>query len=97
MDVVRKEMAACWVAFKLLEDDANIPKGYQQVFGSHIVLDMKMEEFCHKERFCAGGNMTKLPSTITYARIVLHESVQIALTLAALKDLDVRTRNIQNA
>jgi hypothetical protein len=40
---------------------------------------------------------TEVPSTITYASVVSRESVRIALTLAALKDLQVKTADIQNA
>ena len=41
--------------------------------------------------------MTKVPTTITYTSIVSHESVCIALTLAALNGLEVKTADIENA
>ena len=62
-----------------------------------MVYDVKMENFHHKARFVAGGHMTKAPTTITYTSVVSHESVQIALTLAALNGLQVKTADIENA
>ena len=41
--------------------------------------------------------MTDTPSTLTYTNVVLRESVQIALTIAALNDLKVKAGNIMNA
>ena len=41
--------------------------------------------------------MTEAPATITYASVVSHESVRIALTLAALNGLEVKTADIENA
>ena len=41
--------------------------------------------------------MSEAPKTLTYASIVLRESVRIALTLAALNDLEVKTADIENA
>ena len=47
-------------------------------------------------RYGAHGNITKAPATLTYARVVLRESVGITLRLAALNDLKVKTEDIQN-
>jgi hypothetical protein len=63
----------------------------------HMVWDIKMEDFRRKARCVAGGNTTEVPSTITYASVVSRESVRIALTLAALNDLQVKSADIQNA
>jgi Reverse transcriptase (RNA-dependent DNA polymerase) len=41
--------------------------------------------------------MTEAPATLTYASVVSRESVRIALTLAALNDLEVKTADIENA
>ena len=40
--------------------------------------------------------MTKAPATITYASILLRETVRIALMVAALNDLEVKSGNILN-
>jgi hypothetical protein len=62
-----------------------------------MVYDIKMEDFRRKARFVAGGHMTKMPASNTYTCVILLESVWIALTLAALNDLDVKTADIKNA
>ena len=41
--------------------------------------------------------MTEAPAMLTYASVVSRESVRIALTLAALNDLEVKTADIENA
>jgi hypothetical protein len=41
--------------------------------------------------------MNETPPTNTYASVVSQESVRIALTLAALNDLEVMTADIKNA
>ena len=41
--------------------------------------------------------MTEPPATLTYASIVSRETVCIALTIAALNDLELKAGNIQNA
>jgi hypothetical protein len=45
----------------------------------------------------AGGHTTDAPHVMTYASVVTIESVRIALTLAALNDLDVMMGDIENA
>jgi hypothetical protein len=43
-----------------------------------------------KARFVAGGHTTDTPHAMTYEIVVSRESVSVALTLAALHDLDVK-------
>ena len=62
-----------------------------------MVFDVKMEDFRRKARYVAGGHMTETPATLTYASVVSRESVRIALTMAALHDLEVKTGDIKNA
>jgi hypothetical protein len=95
-DGLDKEMNDVRVAFDMHDDDQEIPVGYQMI-RTHIIWDVKMEDFRRKARCVAGGHMTEVPSTITYASVVSRELVRIALTLAALKDLQVKTADIQNA
>jgi len=45
----------------------------------------------------AGGHLTKAPATITYASVVSHETVHLALTFASLNDLKVKVGNVLNA
>jgi hypothetical protein len=57
------------VAFTMRDYDQEIPVGYQQI-RTHMVWDIKMEDFRRKARCVAGGNTTEVPSTITYASVV---------------------------
>ena len=84
------------VAFRKLEDGEQVPIGYQCV-PLHMVFGVKMEGFRCKARLVAGGHVTKPPATVTYASIVSRETVRIALTLAALNDLEVKVGDIMNA
>jgi len=95
-DAIRQEMAKVLVAFRILDDNEEIPTGYQRI-DCHMVYDIKMEDFRRKARFVAGGHMTSTPATNTYASVVSRESVRTALTLAALNDLEVKTADIENA
>ena len=45
----------------------------------------------------AGGHTTDPPASITYSSVVSRDSVRIALTVAALNDLDILGCDIQNA
>jgi hypothetical protein len=62
-----------------------------------MIFDVKMEDFRRKARFVAGGNTIDTPHAMTYASVVSRESVRIALTLAALNDLDVKMADIENS
>jgi hypothetical protein len=48
-------------------------------------------------KIVAGGNTTDTPHAMNYASGVSRESVRIALTLAALNDLDFKMAGIENA
>ena len=95
-DAIKKEMKSVKIAFQILDDGEVVPVGYQQI-RCHMVFDIKMEDFRRKARFVAGGHETDAPASMTYASVVSRESVRIALTLAALNDLEVKTGDIQNA
>jgi hypothetical protein len=62
-----------------------------------MVFDIKMEDFRQKARLVAGGHKTDAPATITYASVASQETVRIALTLAALNDLEVKVGDMLNA
>ncbi len=55
------------------------------------------ESFRRKARFVAGGHTTEVHSTLTFALVVLRDSVRIALTISALNGLKVMACDIQNA
>jgi hypothetical protein len=54
-------------------------------------------DFTRKARWVLDGHKTENPIGSTYAGVVSRESVRIALTYAALNDLDVMAADIRNA
>jgi Reverse transcriptase (RNA-dependent DNA polymerase) len=56
-----------------------------------------MEDFKRKARYVAGGHMTEALPVLTSASVVSRDTVRIALTIATLHDLQVKTSDIQNA
>ena len=93
---IQKEMCTVKVAFKILDEDERPPIG-SLYMKCAMVFSIKMEEFSRKACLVAGGHMVEAPKSLTYASMVSRESVRIALTLAALNDLEVKTSDIQNA
>ena len=63
----------------------------------HMTFDVKMEDFRRKARLVAGGHVTETPSAITFASVVLIETVRISLTLSDLNDFPVKVEDIKNA
>ena len=62
-----------------------------------MVFNIKMKDFRCKASLVAGGHMTVAPATIMYASIVSIETVRIALMIAALNNLEVKSGDILNA
>ena len=76
--------------------EGDIPPGYQEI-NCHLIFDIKMgENVCQKDRFVAGGHMTKTPATLTYAYVVSRDLVCITLTIVALNGIDIFPCDIQN-
>ena len=84
------------IALKLLDEGDNPPPTYQEI-RCHIIFDIKMEYLRLKAQYISGGHATVAPPTLTYESIVSQKSVCIALTLAALNDMEAKTSEIQNA
>lgn len=92
---ILKEMQNVGIAFQILENQESVPVGWQKVTG-HLVFDVKMD-FTRKARWVLDGHRTPDPVGSTFAGVVSRESVRIALTYAALNDLDVTAADIRNA
>ena len=84
------------VAFDILKDGDRAPIGHKQI-NCHLIFDVKMEDFRRKTRIVAGGHMTETPKWMTYSSVVGRETVRIALTIAALNDLQVKAGDVMNA
>ena len=94
-DALKKEMYNVGVAFEILDEGAHAPHGWKQATRL-LVWDVKMD-FTRKSRWVLNGHKTPDPIGSTYAGVVSRESVHIALTYAALNDLNVFAADIQNA
>ena len=96
-EAIEKEMRNNRVAFEILGEGERAPRGYSFI-DCHMIFDVKMDgAFTRKARYVANGNMIDAPPSMTYASVVSRDSVRIALTLAALNDLDVQCADVQNA
>ena len=93
-DALKKEMYNVGVAFEILDEGAHAPYAWKRVTG-HLVWDVKMD-FTRKARWVLDGHKTVDPIGSTYAGVVSRESVHVALTYAALNDLDVFAADIRN-
>ena len=96
-EAIEAEMEKVRIAFKILADTDDIPPGYQEM-DCKMVFDIKLGEgFRRKARMVGRGFQVDTSSYVTYASVVSRETVRIALTVAALHDLEVKTSDIQNA
>jgi hypothetical protein len=93
-DAVTLEMGTILPALDLTDDNAP-PPGYTRSSG-HLIFDVKMD-FTRKARWVKNGHLTPDPDTSNFAGVVSRESVRIALTCAALNDLDVCAGDIKSA
>jgi hypothetical protein len=94
-NALSKEMHNVGIAFSVLDDGQDAPVGWSKQSG-HLIFDVKMD-FTRKARWVLDGHKTANPIGSTYAGVVSRESVWIALTYAALSELDVMAVDIRNA
>ena len=94
-DGIASEMNNVKVAFDVLPYGQNAPIRHP-FLKCHMLFDVKMEDFCQKARYVAGGHMKNAPPTITYASVVSRETFRLALTIAALNGLQVKAADIMN-
>ena len=96
MDTISKEMTNVSVAFDILKDGDCAPIGHKQIKW-HLIYDVKMEDFRRKAQLVAGGHMTETPKCMIYSSFVGRDTVRIALTIAELNNLQVKSGNVMNA
>ena len=85
-------------AFEAFEGGVEqLPSRFQEI-KCHMIVDVKIgENFCRKAQLVAGKHTAEAPATLTYSLVVSRDSVWIALTVAALNELEVMACDIQNA
>ena len=94
-EAITKEMKNSRIAFQFLDIDDSPPLGYTEIT-CRLIFDVKMD-LARKARYVAGGHLTDPHSSMTYASVVGRETVRIAFLEAALNDLKVIAKDIQNA
>ena len=97
-EAICKEMKHIRPAFEVFKGKQHdLPPGFQQI-RCHMIFDIKIgEDFHQKARFVAGGHTTETPASLTYSSVVSRDTIRIALTIAALNDLQVMSCDIHNA
>jgi hypothetical protein len=95
-DALSKEMHNVGIAFLVLDAGQDALVRWSNKESSHIIYDVKID-FTRKARWVLDGHKTANPVGSTYAGVVSQESVRIALTYAALNELDVTAANMRNA
>jgi hypothetical protein len=96
VDAIAKEMKNVRITFKCLISGKRAPLDYKWV-KCHMIFDIKIEDFEWKARMVAGGHMTCAPTIMAYASVVSCETIHIALTIAALNNLEVKVADMLNA
>ena len=90
-------MTAVRVAFKTLNKGGQTPPGYKYM-QCHIIFEIKLDGFRRKARLVGASCMVKYtPAVVTYTSVVSRETVRIALTIAALNNLEVKASDAMNA
>ncbi len=94
-DALSKEMGNVCVAFEILGPGMKAPSGWHKASG-HLVFDVKMD-FTRKARWVKDGQKTPDSATSSFAGVVSHDSIRIALMHVALLGLPVLGADICNA
>ena len=97
-EAICKEMKNVRPPFEVFEGKQHdIPPGFQQIH-CHMIFDIKIgENFCWKAWFVACGHTTETLASLFYSSVISRDTVCIALTIAALNNLQVMSCDIQNA
>ena len=80
-------------------DDESISKlvGYEEITG-HLVFDIRLgENFRRKARYCAEGQKTSTPTSMTYSMVVPRDSVRIISLIEALNEIELNGEDVKNA
>ena len=97
-DAICKEMKNVRPVLEAFEGGVEQLSSRFQEIKCHMIIDIKIGETFHrKAQLVVGGHTTDAPATLTYLSVISHDSVWIALTIAALNELEVMACDIQNA
>ena len=84
------------IAVEVFEGDTTELKGYEHITG-HLIFDIKLgENFRPKARFAADGYKASTPNAVMYSSLASRDSVRLFLLVAALNDIEVQSKDVQN-
>ena len=93
-NTTEKKIRNIMTDFQFLEDDKNVPIGYQNI-KLHMVFDVQTD-FKRKAQLVARLPIAEMPASLTYPSVVSNDSVRIELIFATLNELDVLAWEIVN-
>ena len=88
-DAMEKEMENVKTTLQIISNGEKAPNHYQFV-NDYMILHTKMKDFHRKACPVAGSHVTHTTDVIPYSCVVTREMESIALTMAALNDLEVK-------
>ena len=91
---IEKEMINVGIAFEILDEAKSDSVGWSKESG-HPIFDVNMD-FTRKARWVLDGHRSANPIGSTYAGVVSRDSVSIALTYAALNNIEVLAADTHN-
>ena len=83
----------CEVCIPDFPNDEKAPNSYQFV-NCHNAFGIKMKDLTRKSCLVVGGHVTQMLEFITYSSGVTIETVCIALPMAVIYDLEVKTADV---
>ena len=90
---IEKEMINVGIAFEILDEAKSDSVGWSKESG-HLIFDVKMD-YTRKAQWVLDGHRSANPIGSNYSGVVFRDSVRIALTYAALNDIEVLAVGIQ--
>ena len=98
MDDLADEMKTVRPALRVFEGAEGYLLIRYQKIGCHVIWDVNLgEEFRGKDSFVSEGHRTTTQMSLTYLSVVSRHLVRIALTIAALNDLNIQSFDITGA
>ena len=88
-------MRSAKVSFDIRGKEDTPPPRYHFI-KFNLIFDVKMEDLGCRASMVAGGHITDVPQTITYASVVSRETTSVALTMVALNNMRAKTAGIMN-
>ena len=90
---INKELKRVTVAFKLLQDDEDVPIGSTEI-PFHIIFDVKFD-LSRKARLVVGEHKHKnVPAFETYLSVASRVTIRLIFLIAAFNDLSILAADI---